>query len=179
MAGDAFVAGSASRALFGERGDAIIRVVMIASLASSVNALLLLTSRVPVAMSRDGLFPRAFSAVSRRGTPMPALLASAFVAIAFLVTGTFDAVLAVLAFFFVASYVLSFASVFVLRMREPDASRPFRAWGFPFTTGIALLGSLAFLAASVIGDWTNSWKSLALLVASYPAFMLVRRVRDA
>jgi hypothetical protein len=38
-------------------------------------------------------------------------------------------------------------------------------------------GSLAFLVASVIGDWENSWKSLALLVASYPAFLAVRRAR--
>jgi APA family basic amino acid/polyamine antiporter len=177
MAGDAFVAGSASRALFGARGDLVIHLVMIVSLASSVNALLFLTSRVPVAMSRDGLFPSACGAVSPRGTPMPSLLASAFVAIAFLVTGTFDAVLAVLAFFFVASYVLSFTSVFVLRMREPNAARPFRAWGFPWTTGVALLGSIAFLVASVVGDWESSWKSLALLVASYPAFLAVRRAR--
>jgi APA family basic amino acid/polyamine antiporter len=86
-------------------------------------------------------------------------------------------VLAVLSFFFVASYVLSFTSVFVLRRREPDAPRPFRAWGYPWTTGLALAGSIAFLAGAVISDWTNSRYSLILLVASYPTFLVARRLR--
>jgi APA family basic amino acid/polyamine antiporter len=177
MAGDPFVAGSASRALFGERGSDIIHMLMILSLLSSLNALLLLTSRVPVAMSRDRLAPELFSSVNAGGTPAPALFGSAFVVLAFLFSGTFNDVLAVMAFFFVASYTLSFTSVFVLRHREPDTPRPFRAWGYPWTTGLALLGSIAFLVTSVISDWDNSWKSLALLVASYPVFLGMRRAR--
>ena len=46
----------------------------------------------------------------------------------------------VLAFFFVANYILSFISLFVLRRREPEKPRPYRAWGYPFTTALALLG---------------------------------------
>lgn len=179
LAGDKFPAGTACLALFGERGNTIIHVVMILALLSSVNALLLLASRVPVAMSRDGLFPAVFSNVNRGGTPAPALFASAGVALAFLVTGTFQAVLALLSFFFVASYVLSFTSVFVLRRREPNAPRPFRAWGYPWTTGVALVGSIAFLVGAVISDWTNSRYSLILLVASYPVFLVARRLRSA
>jgi APA family basic amino acid/polyamine antiporter len=177
MAGDTFPAGSACLALFGERGNTIIHGVMILALLSSVNALLLLASRVPVAMGRDGLFPAVFSNVNAGGTPAPALFASGGVALAFLLTGTIQAVLAVLSFFFVASYVLSFTSVFVLRRREPNAPRPFRAWGYPWTTGLALVGSIAFLAGAVISDWTNSRYSLILLVASYPTFLVARRLR--
>ncbi len=177
MAGDPFPAGSASRALFGERGNTIIHVVMILALLSSVNALLLLASRVPVAMGRDRLFPALFAAVNPGGTPAPALFASAAVALAFLATGTIHAVLAVLAFFFVASYTLSFTSVFVLRRREPNAARPYRAWGHPWTTAVALAGSFAFLASAIVNDWTNARWSLALLVASYPVYAFARRSR--
>ena len=42
--------------------------------------------------------------------------------------------------------------------------------GYPFTTGLALLGSLAFLIGSVVSDWSNSWKSLLLLALSYPVY---------
>lgn len=175
MAGDPSVPGSACAALFGPRGSELIHVVMILSLLSSVNALLLCSSRVPVAMSRDGLAPALLSSVNSGGTPAPALFGSAFVALAFLLSGTFNDVLAVMAFFFVASYTLSFASVFVLRRREPDTPRPFRAWGYPWTTGMALLGSIAFLATALVSDWGNSWKSLAMLVASYPVFLVIRR----
>jgi APA family basic amino acid/polyamine antiporter len=177
MAGDTFAAGSAAEALFGERGRVLIHALMIAALLSSVNALLLLASRVPIAMSRDRLAPGAFGAVNTGGTPTTALLATSVVTLAFLATGTFAAVINVMAFFFVASYTLSFSSVFVLRRREPDAPRPFRAWGYPWTTGVALAVSIAFLALSVYGDQENSLRSLALLVASAPAYLVLQRVR--
>lgn len=174
LAGDPFAAGSASLALFGERGNTLLHVVMILALLSSVNALLLLASRVPVAMSRDRLMPAFLSDVNTGGTPAPALFASASVALVFLFSGTFDAVIAVLAYFFIASYTLSFVSVFVLRAREPDAPRPFRAWGHPWTTGLALAGSVAFMIAAVVSDWTNARVSLLLLLASYPVYWVVR-----
>ncbi len=43
---------------------------------------------------------------------------------------------------------------------------------YPFTTGLVLLASLAFLAGSVVTDWSNSWKSLVLLALSYPVYRL-------
>jgi basic amino acid/polyamine antiporter, APA family len=179
MAGDPFVAGSAARALFGARGHQLIHVLMVLALLSSVNALLLLASRVPVAMSRDRLAPHGFGSVNAGGTPTTALFASAAVTIAFLYTGTFDVVRNVMAFFFVASYTLSFSSVFVLRRREANAPRPFRAWGYPWTTGVALLGSVAFLVASVVSDQENTFRSLVLLVASGPVYLILRRNRGA
>jgi APA family basic amino acid/polyamine antiporter len=46
--------------------------------------------------------------------------------------------------------------------------------GHPWTTGIVLLGSLAFLAAAIAGDRRNSLIGLALVIVSYPAFRLSR-----
>ena len=86
-----------------------------------------------------------------------ALLVSAVVAVLFIVFGrTFEQVITVLAFFFVANYTLSFTSLFVLRRREPDTPRPYRAWGYPWTTAMALLGSIAFLAGAIASDTANS-----------------------
>jgi basic amino acid/polyamine antiporter, APA family len=177
MAGDPFVAGTAARSVFGARGDIIIRVLMLLSMLAAVNALQLMASRVPVAMSRDRLLPGAVARVNPGGTPVVALALSSAVAILFILSNTFDSVLALLAFFFVASYVLSFTSVFVLRVREPDAERPFRVPGFPWTTGLALAGSIAFLISAFIGDRANSVRALLLIAASVPAWLLVRSRR--
>ena len=49
--------------------------------------------------------------------------------------------------------------------------------GYPFTTGLVLVASLAFLAGSVVTDWGNSWKSLVLLALSYPAYRLIVAAR--
>jgi APA family basic amino acid/polyamine antiporter len=81
----------------------------------------------------------------------------------------------VLAFFFVANYILSFISLFVLRRREPDKPRPYRAWGYPFTTALALIGSLLFLAGAVLADTANSLYALLLLAVSYPVFRLMKK----
>jgi len=112
--------------------------------------------------------------VNEGGTPTTALFAGSGVMLLLIATNSFDTILALLAFFFVANYALSFASVFVLRRREPLTPRPFRAIGYPWTTGIALAGSIAFLAASVVGDPEGSVRSLLLLAASVPVFLLVR-----
>jgi hypothetical protein len=81
------------------------------------------------------------------------------------------------AFFFVASYTLSFLSVFTLRVKEPDTPRPYRVPGFPFTTGLVLVASVAFLVGSVVTDWSNSWKSLLLLALGYPVYRLILAAR--
>lgn len=175
MAGDPFVAGSAAGAVFGPSGDTVIRILMIVALLSSINALQLMASRVPMAMARDRLLPAFVSRVNEGGTPTGALLVGSLVMIGFIVTGTYDQVLALLAFFFVLNYLLSFTTVFVLRRRDPDAQRPYRAWGYPVTTGIALVGSLAFLVGAVLGDRTNSLRSMLLLAVSWPVFVYIRR----
>ena len=61
-----------------------------------------------------------------------------------------------LSFFFVANYTLSYASLFLLRRKEPEMPRPYRAWGYPYTTGIALAGSILFLIGSIATDRNNA-----------------------
>ena len=178
MAGDPFVAATAGKALFGERGDLVIRSLVLLSILSGINACLLMAPRVVLAMSRDRLLPAGFETVNRGGTPTVGHWASVGVAVGFIVSGTFNTVLALCAFFFVASYTLSFLSVFVLRRKEPDTPRPYRVPGFPFTTGLVLLASVAFLVGSVVTDWGNSWKSLLLLALSYPVYRLITAARD-
>lgn len=177
MAGDPFVAATAAARIFGPAGDTVIRLLMIVSLIAAVNALQLMASRVPFAMSRDGLFPDVLHKVNAGGTPVPSLLLGTGVALAFIATNTFDTALALLAFFFVANYALCFVAVFVMRVREPATPRPFRIPGYPWVPALALAGSLAFLVAALFGDRANSVRALALLGASLPVYLAVRYAR--
>lgn len=178
MAGDPFVAASAGKALFGARGDLVIRLLVLVSILSGMNACALMAPRVMLAMSRDRLLPAAFETVNPGGTPTVAHWTGIGVAAGFIVSGTVNTVLALCAFFFVVNYLLSFLSVFALRREEPDTPRPWRVPGYPFTTGLAVLGSVGFLAGSVVSDWGNSWKSLLLLALSYPVYRVVVARRD-
>lgn len=178
MAGDPFVAASAGKAIFGERGDLVIRLIVLLSILSGMNACALMAPRVLLAMSRDRLLPPAFVTVNAGGTPTVAHWTGIGVAAGFIITGTFNTVLALCAFFFVANYTLSFLSVFALRRKEPDTPRPWRVPGYPLTTALAVAGSLAFLVGSVWSDWGNSWKSMVLLGLSYPIYRLTVARRD-
>jgi APA family basic amino acid/polyamine antiporter len=175
MAGQDLVAATAAREIFGAKGDVVVRGVLIISLLSAANAILLIASRLPFAMSRDRLLWRGLETVSVSGTPRPSLVASAIASSLLLVTGTFDQILALAAFFYVVCYTASFVSVFVLRKREPGTPRPYHAIGYPWITGFLVIGSLAFLVGNVISDTRNSMVELGILVASYPVYLLLRR----
>ena len=174
LAGEPLAAGAVARAIFGTYGDTTIRVLAILSLLSTINAYTLTAPRILYAMSCDELFHHRASRVNKGGTPTITLLFSTIAATLFILSGTFNTVLAALAFFFVANYSMGYISVIVLRRREPELPRPYRAWGYPWTTLIVLLGSIAFLIGAVITDKQNSLWALGILAASYPLYLLVR-----
>ncbi len=179
IAGQDLAAGAAAQVIFGQYGNTIFLTLTILSMLSAINAYHLMSTRVLFAISRDGLFARKASEVNKGGTPAVALFTSAAVSVIFIVIGqTFDKVIAVLAFFFVANYTLSFVSMFVLRRREPSKERPYRAWGYPWTTALALIGSVLFLVGAIAADLKEGTRysiyALILLAVSYPLFRLLK-----
>lgn len=173
MAGQPLVAATAASEMFGPKGDTVIRTLTIVSLVSALNAYQLMTPRVLYRLSMFGFFTSG-RYVNRGGTPAIALWLSTAAILAMALTGTVQIVLAVAAFFFVAQYALVFLSLFILRRSEPNAVRPFRAKGHPWTTGLVLLFSIAFLVADVATDTRNSLYSLVLLALSWPIYLLMK-----
>jgi basic amino acid/polyamine antiporter, APA family len=177
IAGKEFAAGEAANVIFGVHGDTIFRCLTVVSMLSGINALHLMATRVVFAMSRDDLFWKRAAVVNEGGTPTTALALSLMVALIFIIFGEkFDTVIAVLAFFFVVNYILSFVSLFVLRRREPDKPRPYRAWGYPITTALALIGSVLFLAGMIRAYTRPSVYALVVLAVSYPVYRAVKSV---
>jgi basic amino acid/polyamine antiporter, APA family len=174
IAGNDFVLGTVADRVFGRFGDPTIRSIMIISMLSCVNSNLLFSSRTLHAMSCDGLFFRRVTNVNAGGTPALSLLLSTIVSV-FFVLGSFERVIAMLSFFFVANYTLTYISLFVLRRKEPQMNRPYRAWGYPWTTAIALLASAMFLVGSIATDRDNAPLALGMLVLSYPVFRVLKR----
>jgi basic amino acid/polyamine antiporter, APA family len=150
---------------------------MLISMISALNAYHLMASRIVFAMANDGLLIHQAARANKGGTPTLGLLFSAIASVLFISTGSFEIVVAIMAFFFVADYALAYLAVLVLRRREPDLPRPYRAWGYPGTTVIVLIGSVAFLVGAVLGDTRNSLYSLGVLALSVPLYFLTRFLR--
>jgi APA family basic amino acid/polyamine antiporter len=176
MAHSTLVAADVAGALAGARGASLVHWLIVVALPSAVVANLLLASRVAYAMGRDGAAPRRLGDVSASGVPGAGLFASGAAAALFAATGAFERVIAVCAFLFVASYVVSFAAVFVLRRREPDLPRAFRARGHPWTTGLAVAASSAFLLGVVAADPRGAAVSVACVAVTLPLYLVLRRV---
>lgn len=173
LAGDPMVADTAAGIIFGNAGTAFIRALIAVALLSTINACILTASRVLYSTGA------AVSRVNPGGTPTTALAITTVVSVVLVATGTFNQVLGLASFFFVANYSMSFSAVFKLRRSEPDTPRPYRAWGYPFTTGIMLLASVSFLTAVMITETRASAWAVALLAVSYPVHKYFLRGKQA
>jgi APA family basic amino acid/polyamine antiporter len=176
MANEPFVGGAVAQALFGVRGDQIIRIIVIVSVLGTINAVVLATARLLLAMGRDGLFARHATRVNAGGTPTVALLLSSVATAAFLLLGTFGAVLGVFALLLGVNLLLMSISMVVLRQREPDALRPYRAWGYPWTTWATISIAVVLIVGFALSDQRNGMIALAILLGSYPVYRGTRRL---
>jgi APA family basic amino acid/polyamine antiporter len=174
LAGAPMPAVDAAQLIFGGRGRQVILVMSVVAALSTINSLLLLSPRILFGMSRDGLLPSKVASVNAGGTPATALWLSTIAAIALVVfAGTFEKLIAMASFLFVAVYLSGFCALFVLRKREPELPRPFKLWGYPWTNLGVLVASAAFLVATIVGDLKDALFTLVLIGLSYPIYRLV------
>ena len=176
VAGQQMALGAAADRIWSGQGTRLIAALTVISVISFMNACHMMASRVLFAMSRDKLVMSHADVVNRGGTPTIALALSTAVALMFILYGGFNKIIAVLAFFFVINYIADFISIFVLRRREPNRERPYRIPGYPWTTILALVIYLGFLASICAADTRNSIYALILLAGSYPAFRLLKKL---
>lgn len=176
LAASTLPAADAATSVFGAYGNQVVTVVALLSLLSIMNSNLLVAPRILFAMARDGsLFSKA-TTVNEGGTPVLGLVITIGTALPLILIGSFERLLAVSAFLYIVIYLSSFASVVKLRKSEPELVRPFKAWGYPWTTLIVIAGSVAFLFGAVMNDSENSVYALAVMVLSYPLFLITRRL---
>lgn len=177
MAHAPFVGGLVVEALFGSRGNLIITAIVMISLLGTINAQVLISARLLLAMGRNGLFLRQATTVNRGGTPTVGMLLGTLAASAFMFSGTFNAVLGVIAVFMVVNYLLMYVSLIVLRWRESATPRPYKAWGYPWTTLLAIFIGLVFLAGVMVSDRRHTLIALACLFISYPVYLGIRKLK--
>ncbi|MFM7313247.1 MAG: APC family permease, partial [Cyanobium sp.] len=162
--------------LFGPGGGQLITGLALLSVLGLINTSILSAPRVLYALAREGLFPVAVTQVSAGGTPVVALLLTSGAMALLVACADFPILLAIASFLYVALYASGIASLFVLRWREPDLERPFRAWGHPLSGLIVLVGSLAFLVGALLQDRSHSLLALCLVAAAAPVHWISRRL---
>jgi APA family basic amino acid/polyamine antiporter len=165
LARSMLAAADAARVVFGERGGQLITVLSILSLVPLLNAIMMIGTRILFALGRDGLFWSRAASVNAGGTPVVATLVTTILAIGLIATGTFQQLVALVSCFLAANYCICCIALVVLRKREPSLARPFRAWGYPWSAAVVVIGAVIFLMGVLIGDTVNGLIALGLLSA--------------
>jgi APA family basic amino acid/polyamine antiporter len=158
--------------LLGEAAGDIMGVVSIISLAAGINAWTFAGPRVYYAMARDGVFfPAASKIHPRYKTPAVSIVAQTVLATVFILTGSLDTITNYVGFALSLFAGIAVAAVFVLRRREPDAPRPFKALGYPVTPAIFVLVSLAIVVNAFYRDPVLSGTGVAVILAGIPIYL--------
>jgi basic amino acid/polyamine antiporter, APA family len=177
LAASELPAATAARIVFPRGGAELVTVISLLTVLSLINAVLLMTPRILLAIGRDGLFTPKAAAVSAGGTPRVALAVSSAAGIALILSGTFEQIVALATVLFLLNYIATYIALFALRRREPDLPRPYRAFGFPFTTGAVCLGCILVLIAAVLEDARTAAAAALLLAACVPLYAWMSRRR--
>lgn len=170
------VAAEATATILGTGAGKIIAAVIIVSMFSAANGLVLTIPRAFFVMARDGVFFRRLAEVHPRfGTPALAVIAQSAWAIVLAVTGTFEQLFTYVIFAGWIFYALTAMSVFVFRRTRPEAVRPFRVPGYPWTPVLFVAAALALVVNTLIRQPFEALVGLGIVMLGTPVFAWWRR----
>jgi APA family basic amino acid/polyamine antiporter len=162
--------------LLGARAGDIMGIVSLVSLAASISAMTIAGPRVYYAMARDGVFlPAAAKVHPRYQTPAISIVAQSIWSAVLVLSGGADALIRYTGFAVVLFSGVAVTALFVLRSREPNAPRPFKAFGYPIVPGIFAVVSLLIVANALYGDPRTSGAGVLIILAGLPVYWIFAR----
>ena len=177
LASSSLPAADAARLLAGPPGALLITGLALVSLLGLINTVVMAAPRILYGLSRAGIFPAWASQVNPGGTPTNALLLTTITCLALVLIGSFEHLLAMGAFLYVALPLSGIAALMVLRQREPQLARPFRVWAYPLPPLLISAVSLAFLAGELLSSPLDCAIAASLVLAGYPIELFSSRAQ--
>jgi APA family basic amino acid/polyamine antiporter len=171
--------------LLNQMAGNVMGIVSIISLAASISANVFAGPRVYFAMARDGMFlPAAARVHPRFRTPAAAIVAQAIWSSLLVLSGSGAALTTYTGFAVILFGGVAVAALFVLRHREPDAPRPFRALGYPVAPAIFTIVSALIVINALWtdlvrpltygGEWGPAAAGLIVIALGIPIYFALR-----
>jgi APA family basic amino acid/polyamine antiporter len=176
MVASSSVAGEAAVATLGPIGGTLVTITMLFSLAGCANATILAAPRLYFAMAKDGMLFRNFGYVHPvYRTPSRALLYQCVWAVVLTLTGSYEVLLSYCTFGAWIFYAMVVGGLLILRTRFPNAERPYRMWGYPYTPVCFLFVATAFIGSTLLTAPLTSLAGLGLIATGIPLFYFWRK----
>jgi APA family basic amino acid/polyamine antiporter len=139
------------------------------------NGLVLAGSRLFYAMSSDGLFFKRAQKLNKNNVPGVALWIQCVWASVLCLSGRYGDLLVYSTFASLIFYILTIAGIFILRKKEPDTERPYKAFGYPYIPIIYILVTSAICIDLLIYDTKNAGLGLLIVFIGIPVYYFVNR----
>ncbi len=170
----------AGRHIFGDSGGRFVAALICIGLVSSISAMMWVGPRVTMTMGEDLPLLKVFSKRTANGVPVTAMLFQLAVVTALMLTQSFEAVLEFIQFALTFCSFLTVLGVIVVRYRQPDLARPYKAWGYPLTPFIFLAVTLFVLAHLAAVRPLQSLASFCTMLAGLAIYLIsVNQMRTA
>lgn len=169
------VAISAANAVLGNAGTIVIAVMIMISTFGCNNGLILAGARVYYTMAQDGLFFKKAGTLNKNAVPAWALWAQCIVAGLLCLSGRYEDLLTMVSFVVVIFYVLTIIGIFILRKKEPDTPRPYKAFGYPILPIIYIFMATVFCIGLIYTEPIYSLSGLAITLIGIPLYFIALR----
>ncbi len=168
---------AAVEAIMGVKGAVIMAVLIMVSTFGCINGLILSGARVYFAMARDGLFFQKMGTLNSRSVPRNALVVQCIWACLLTASGSYGELLDYVIFAVMIFYVLTIIGLFILRRKQPDAERPYKAFGYPVIPAIYVIAA-SFIALNLlisVKTRAQAWPGLLIVLMGIPVYFWWRR----
>ncbi|MCR8557969.1 amino acid permease [Mucilaginibacter sp. BJC16-A38] len=169
------VAVAASHVIFGNAGTYVIAVMIMISTFGCNNGLIMAGARVYYTMAKDGLFFKKTGTLNKSAVPEFGLWIQAIVASILCMSGKYGDLLDMISFVVVIFYVLTIFGIYILRVKRPDAERPYKAFGYPVLPAIYMIMGVAFCVLLIIYKPQFTWPGLIIVLIGIPIYYIAKR----
>jgi len=162
--------------MFHGNGAGLMAIAILISTFGCCNGLILSGARVYYAMAKDKLFFKATGEVHPKyHTPKNALIVQGIWTCILCLSGTYNDLLNYVIFAVLVFYILTIAGLFVLRRTEPNAERPYRAFGYPILPAIYIVMALFIDVVLLLYKPEYTWPGLIIVLLGIPVYLIWSR----
>jgi APA family basic amino acid/polyamine antiporter len=173
------VAVAAANAIFGSAGTYTIAALIMVSTFGCNNGLILAGARVYYTMALDGLFFKKAGTLNKNQVPAYALWIQCVVACLLCLSGKYGDLLDMVSFVVVVFYILTIVGVFRLRKLQPNANRPYKAFGFPILPIIYIVLATIFCIGLIYAKPYYAIGGLVITLLGIPIFYTTKNVQKS
>lgn len=165
----------AAELIFGPTGTIVIAVMIMISTFGCNNGLIMAGARVYYAMAKDKLFFRKAGELNRHNVPANSLWMQCLWAGALCLTGKYNELLALVIFGVLIFYALTIFGIFILRKKQPETPRPYKAFGYPYLPALYIVIALCLAFLLLIFETNFTLPGLGIILFGIPVYYAIMK----